>query len=251
MRILVFAIATFAALPLAAATRYTVDVETTGDPLSRPRQRSIVIVDGLRSRTEIEQPEPPFTNDVAISEDGGKTVIALNTQLKTWFRAPNGGIPALSMFAAMPRGDRTIRDVKVTSSEEPSEDVGGYPARKYVVRVSYGVREGRGAMRVDISYGATMIVFTTDALDLHRAVGFKTGVPEVDAQLEPAFAKINGFPLKSTISATRMYAGGRPQAMTITATVSDIRTVDAPPHAFERPAGYVYQEPIIGAPGRN
>ena len=251
MRRPVLGIVILVALPLAAATRYTVDVETTGDLLARPHQRSTVLVDGLRSRAEIEQPEPPFTNDVAISEDGAKTVIALNTQLKTWFRAPGGGLAAVSLFAAMPRSDRAIRDVKVTSSEEPSEDVGGYPARKYVVRMSYGVREGGGAMRVDISYGATMIVFTTDALDLHRAVGFKTGVPEVDAQLEPAFAKIKGFPLKSTISATRMYAGGRPQVNTVTATVSDIRTVDAPPHAFERPADYVYQEPIIGAPGRN
>lgn len=251
MRLLSLAIVTFAALPLAAATRYTIDVESTGDPLRQPHQRSTVLVDGPRRRIDIEQKEPPFTHDAAISDDGGKTFIGLNTQLKTWFRAPVHGF-GLRIFAAMPRSDRTVRDVKVTSSDEPSEDVGGYTARRYVVTMSYAVREGSGAMRVDINYGATAIIWTTDIVDpaLGIRTGFATGVPEVDAQLEPAFARIKGFPLKSTISATRMYVGGRPQTFTITTTVSDIRTVAAPPHAFERPADYINQEPLIGAPGK-
>jgi hypothetical protein len=33
------------------------------------------------------------------------------------------------------------------------------------------------------------------------------------------------------------------------ATVDEIRTVAAPAHAFERPRGYINQEPVVTAPG--
>ena len=46
MRRLVLAVAAFAALPLAAATRYSVDIETTGDALQGPHLRATVLGDG-------------------------------------------------------------------------------------------------------------------------------------------------------------------------------------------------------------
>jgi hypothetical protein len=259
MRRLLLILATLAALPLSAATRYTIDVETTGDALQQRRFRATVLVDGAHRRVDVERKETPFTYDVLLSDDGGATWIALNTPLKTWFRESSGWLtPRAHVFASWPlmgkNRDLEIRDVKVSASEEPSEPLLGYAAQKHVVRTSFAARQGRGAARIDLDYGATAIVTTTDAVDpalAPRTINLTTGVAAVDAQLEPALASIHGFPLKTVLSATRMYAGGRPQTNTVAATISDIRTVPAPPPAFERPAGYVYQEPVIAAPGRS
>ena len=45
-------------------------------------------------------------------------------------------------------------------------------------------------------------------------------------------------------SSIALATGGQPEKCVITATVSDVRTVAAPPHAFDRP-------PLLGAPGKN
>jgi len=125
--------------------------------------------------------------------------------------------------------------------------------RKYVVKASFTTMSGRGAARIDIQHSATAMLWTTDAVDAALAVpliGFSTGFAEVDAQLAPLAAKIIGFPLHVALTTSQAYQFGRPQTFTLDATVSDIRTVDAPPHAFDVPADYVNQPPILGAPGR-
>jgi hypothetical protein len=256
MRLLTFLMATLVALPLTAATRYSIAAENTGF-FTQPQFNAIVLAEGLQRRIDIVHPETPFAYDVLLSllsDDGGATFIALNTELKTWFRkesAPLLGRPRI--FAKSPIERRTVRDVSVTTSEEPSDPIAGFHVRKYVVKSSFSVRQGRGAARIDALFGTTAIVWTTDAIDAAlavRVVDLTTGLPEVDAQLAPALAKIPGFPLKTTLTATRAYRGGPPQTFTIAATISDIRTIDAPPHAFEKPKGYVEQTPIIGAPAR-
>ena len=202
----------------------------------RPRFEATVLAEGSQRRIDVVHPETPFTYDVLLSllsDDGGATFIALNTELKTWFRkesAPLLGRPRI--FGGRPNQRQSVRDVSVTTSEEPSDPIGGFAVHKYVVKTSFMVREGQGAARIDALFGTTAIVWTTDAL------------------LNPALAKIPGFPLRTTLTATRAYRGGPPQTFTISATISDIRTVDAPPHAFEKPKGYVEQAPIIGAPVR-
>jgi hypothetical protein len=244
--------ATLVALPLAAATRYTVTAEDGARPKSR--QVATVLVDGAHRRIDVPRETTPFIYDVLLSDDGGATLTALNTPLKTWFRmgpAALAGSPLLNLHFPHARR-KSVRDIKVTPSEEPSEPMGGYATHKYVVRASYKMREDLGAP-VEEQSGATILIWTTDAIDASLAVqlvDFATGLPEVDALLAPALAKIPGFPLKSTVSVTHMFVGGPPRITTVTATVADIRTVDAPPHAFERPKDYVEQAPVIGAPGR-
>jgi hypothetical protein len=83
------------------------------------------------------------------------------------------------------------------------------------------------------------------------AIELTSGVPKVDAQLAPKIAAIPGFPLKTVFIATRAYAGGKPQVSTLTATVSDIRSVTPPPGSFEQPRDYKNQAPIVAAPGMN
>jgi len=253
MRLFLLAVAAAVALPLGAATSYSVDVDRTGDPLHAPHLHATVLADGAHRRIDIERKETPFTHDVLLSDDGGATFIALNTPLKTWYRAGAASlIGRPNIFGGLPNRKRAVRDVKVTVSDEPSEAVGGFAAHRYVLKTSYAVREGSGAARLDMQFDETAIVTSTDAIDAAlavRLVDLTTAEPEVDAQVVPALAKIAGFPLKTVLTATRVYVGGRPQTLTYSVTVSDIRTVAAPRHAFERPADFIYQEPILGAPG--
>lgn len=245
MRLLLLAIAGVFALPLTAATRYAVTIGST---------TATVLVDGPRRRIDFVRKETPFMYDVLLSDDGGATHTALNTQMKTWFAVKTAvliGRPRIYVPLPYAR-NRSVRNVVVTPAEEPAEPIDGYAAHKYVVKLSFTIRESIGEL-VDEKFGATILVWTTDAIDpalAVHAVDLTTGIAEVDALLVPALAKISGFPLKTTYSATRAFTGGPPQTFVITAAVSDIRNVDAPPHAFERPADYVNQPPVIGAPGR-
>jgi hypothetical protein len=252
MRLLILAIAGLFALPLTAATRYSIGVETTGDPL-RPYVGATVLAENAQRRVEIV--ESPIDYHVLLSDDSGATFTALNTVLKTWWRPASKLLQGrLRIYDPLPGSRRkSVRDVNVTTSDEPSEAIAGLATHKYVVKMSFGTREDLSGTSVDARVGATILVWTTGAVDAGlalRAVDLTTGVPEVDALLDPAIAKIPGFPLRTVLTATRAFADWRPQTITVTATVSDIRTVDAPPHAFEPPKGYVEQAPIIGAPGR-
>ena len=240
MRLLLLAVAGIIALPLSAATRYAIDIETSGDALQPRHRRAVVLADGASRRVDVEQPSKPFTYDVLLSSDGGATFTALNTERKTWFQPNVVAIvrhPHIS--TALPGTE--VTDVRVTAADERSE-------AKSVVKVSFTTREV-----VDVKHSETILVWTTTAVDpalAVRAISLITGIADVDVQLAPAITRIAGFPLKTTVSATRVYPGGRPQTIIVTATVSDIRSVDAPPHAFERPAGFVQEEPFIGAPGK-
>jgi len=238
MRFVALALAAAVALPLSAATRYAIDIETSGDALQPRHRRATVLVDGANRRIDVEQPSAPFTYDVLLSSDGGATFTALNTARKTWFQ------PNVVAIVRHPHiaGGKEATDIRVTTSEEPSES-------KSVVRVAYTTHERFGDTKVDAQHGETILIWTTNAVDpalAVRAISLITGIADVDAQLAPAITRIAGFPMKTMISATRAYAGGRPQTITVTATVSDIRGADAPAHAFERPSDYVHEEPFLG-----
>ncbi len=241
MRFLTVAIIAAIALPLCAATRYAIDIETSGDVLQPRHRHATVLVDGANRRIDVEQPSAPFTYDVLLSSDGGATFTALNTARKTWFQ------PNVVAIVRHPRiaGGGEATDIRVTTSQEPDS--------KSVIRVSYTTHERYGSTKVDVLHSETILIWTTAAVDpalAVRVISLITGIAGVDAQLAPAITRIAGFPLKTTISATRAYVGGRPQTITVTAIVSDIRDADAPALAFERPAGFVHEEPFVGAPGR-
>src|SRR5207237_1218976 len=149
MRLLTFAIAAAVTLPLAAATRYSIAAEKTGF-FTRPRFEATVLADGSRRRIDVVRPEMPFTHDVLISDDGGATFIALNTELKTWFRAEIASLLGRPrIFGGRSNQRQSVRDVSVTTSEEPAEAIGGFAVHKYVVKTSFMVREGQGAARID------------------------------------------------------------------------------------------------------
>jgi len=116
MRLLMFAIAAAVTLPLAAATRYAIAVETTGDVLQRPLSATL-LAEGSQRRIDVVRPETPFTFDLLLSDDGGVTFTGLNTALKTWFRiGPMALVGRPRIYAPMLNARRSVGGVKVTAS---------------------------------------------------------------------------------------------------------------------------------------
>lgn len=239
------------AVPLQAATEYHLTIEITGTPAARNRPPNVftVLVDGANRRVLNEGRDGFLTND------GGKTNIYLDSKLKTWWASDKSAIVfRLHPIAPLPVAQKSeARKVRVVSSDEPSDEVfANLATHKYVVRATYTLAGDIGGTPLSADYGLTILIWTTETLDRSTAVPaaeLTTGVAEVDAQLGPKIAAIPGFPLKTVVIGTRAYAGGFPQALTLTATVSDIRSVTPLPGTFERPRDYVNQEPIVLGPG--
>jgi hypothetical protein len=105
-----------------------------------------------------------------------------------------------------------------------------------------------------VFFRSTVLLWTTEAIDL--AVfpmdlrELHTGLSAVDLAVRKALSGVKGFPLKRSIAMTRQYEGGVVMADAVTTTFDDFKTVELPREALAVPAGYRYQEPVIGTPGR-
>jgi hypothetical protein len=234
-----------------AATAYRVTT-VTKDRLKRPPLIAHVIADGENRRLTYENQEEPFSEDVMLSTDGGKTVSALNTSLRTWFAVVDRPPSETGLPPSIPV---KIKDTKVTVAEEPStETIAGYPVRKFVIRAGYTAREDYGGTRVNRVHTMTEIIWTTDKLDGSLAFPMPRvtiGVRAIDAELRQKTASISGFLFRDVKTISRAYEGGAPSLEMMTTDVDDIRTVPSPAATqFVKPAGYVNQAPIIGVPGK-
>jgi hypothetical protein len=244
----IVAILLITATALQSATTYRV-TKTVKDRLKRSPVVERVIADGDNRRLTIEQQDEPFTHDVLLSNDGGKTVVALNTPLRTWFDA---AVLPPSTKSLAPRRGSDIKDAKVSVSEEPAEPIGGLPVRKYVIRASFIASENYGGTKVNRDNSMTTLIWTTDKID--GALAFPRlqvtiGVAALDAELRQKIAAVTGFPLREVTTYSQAYEGGAPTSEIITIDVDDIRTVPSPAAAqFTKPAGYVNQEPVMGGP---
>ncbi len=231
------------AVRVEAATEYRLTIETTGNPLAQPRREVTVLVDGTNWCERVDGVTQRLSND------GGKTVIALDHKLKTWW-VPKSSV-ARTLHPVAPAAK--VRDLQIKTSDEPGDATfAGSPTRKYDIRVTYTLVEDFDGTKVPAKQSITISLWTSDAIAgsmLVPAIPFGSGRDEVDAALAPKIAAVPGFPLKTLFLATRAYEGGRPQVEMVTATIDAIRTFTAPPHAFERPNDYVKQEPIVTRPG--
>lgn len=244
------AVLLIATTALQAAATYRVTT-TIKDRLKRTPRVERVIADGDNRRLTVEHQDEPFTHDVLLSTDGGKTVIALNTPLQTWFDFAVLHAPSM----LKPRKGAAIRDVKVTVSEESgNEPILGFPVRKFIVHTSFMAVEDYSGTKVRRENAVTRLLWTTDKIESTLAFPtkvFATGVESIDGELrQKTAAVISGFPLREVTTFSQAYEGGAPTVEIITTEVDDIRTVPSlPATQFVKPAGYINQPPIIsGAP---
>src|SRR5258706_6218123 len=202
-----------------------------------------VIAEGDSRRLTVEQQDEVFEYDVLLSTDGGKTVTALNTSLRTWF---DGANLSASRPARTPGlSEIKIKDAKNSVTEEPTDTtIAGFVTRKFVVRASYTSQEKYGDTKVNRVHEMTTLLWTTDKLDQVLAFPIRAitmDVEPLDAELRQKQTVISGFPLRQLTTISRAYEGGAPSVEITTFEVDDIRTVPAPPaHAFAKPASYVH-----------
>jgi hypothetical protein len=227
-----------------AATQYHMVIEQTGNPLVPPRREVTVLADGANWCERVDGVTQRLSND------GGKTVIVLDHQLKTWWVQKNVFLRTLEPHSPTSK----VRDLVVRASDQPADDTfaGVAARRKYTIQATYTLIETYSGTVVTAKQSITVSMWTSDALTgsmLVPPIHLASGRESLDAALAPKIAAVPGFPLKTLFVATRAYEGGAPQVEMITATVDAIRTVDAPPHAFDRPRDYINQEPVVGAPG--
>jgi hypothetical protein len=250
IRCFLAAVLLIATTALQAATTCRVTT-TIKDRLKRTPQVERVIADGDNRRLTVEQQDEPFTHDVLLSTDGGKTIVALNTPLRTWY---DFAIPPRAAAYFKSRKGTVIKDVNVTVHEESgAEPISGFAVRTFVIRASFTAQEDYGGTKVKRENALTAMLWTTDKIDATLAFPprpFLIGIDSIDAELRQKTAIIAGFPLRAMTTYSQAYEGGAPSVEIITTEVDEIRTVPSPPAAqFAKPAGYVNQPPIMsGAP---
>jgi hypothetical protein len=233
-----------------AATTYRMTM-TINNRFKLPPSIQRVIVDGEKRRLTVENAEAPFAYDVLLSTDGGRTVVALNTPLRTWFDESSGGATHERATGLAPWVKTVIKDVKTSVNEEPTTDtVAGFPVRKFVIRASYTTQEDFDGTKVNRVSTVTTVLWSADKLD--RSLAFHmppldTGVESLDALLRQKSQSEFGFPLRRVTTVSRAYEGGPPVVEVTTIEIDDLHTVPSPTgDTFVRPSAYVNQEPIIG-----
>ena len=240
-----------AAAAVHAATTYRMTI-TRKDRFKLPPSIERVIVDGEKRRLTVENAEAPFACDVLLTTDGGRTVTALNTPLKTWFNSTADRAKLQRPTGLAPWVKSEIKDAKISISEEPADEtIDGLPVRKFVIRAGYTTVEDFNGTKVKRLHGITTLLWATDKLD--RSLAFQmppldTGVESLDAELHAKTESIIGFPLRRLTTVSRAYEGGEAVVEILKMEVDGIRTVPSPqPEMFIKPAGYANQAPAIGA----
>lgn len=250
MRRLVLVLALLLANTISAATQFKYVIESTGDRLT-PRRAGTIRIDGVSYRVDHEG---DILATASFSTDGGKTVTALNENFSTYYRPKDPSeTPSSSFFVGKIHDAKvTVKDVSMT--EEPTDErIAGFATKKYVLKLAHDVRLTLGGHKVRVFYRSTVLLWMTDEIDLAVLPmdlrELHTGFGEVDRKVREALADVKGFPLKRRMSVTRQYEGGVVMVDAVTTTFDDFKTVDLPPEALAVPAGYHYQEPVIGVPG--
>jgi hypothetical protein len=239
-----------------AATQFRYVIESTGDAL-KPKRSGIVRVEGVCYRIDRDT---DLMANASFSTDGGKTVIALNDSLSTYYRSNVDPSKAMSSgHYAVPFHDKNSKpkiSVKnVSLEEEPSEQqIAGFPTRKYVLKFAHDVKMRTGGHPVRVMFHSTVLLWTTDEIDLAVVPmdlrDVRTALAAVDQEIAAALSGVKGFPLKRSLSVSRQYEGGAVMTDLVTTTFDDFKTVALPADALAVPPGYRYQEPMIGVPGR-
>lgn len=233
-----------------AATAYRVAFSSTGRGLLFDGTRVIVSDSKLRADMLLAA-EAPRLYDMILSLDGGTTLVAVNHELKTWFRLERSPFAVHSHLFSVMGGE--FKAKHITWSEESSgQRIGALESRR-VGRLSYVIEQVFGGTSVQVRHEAVVSLWPMREQRLTirwpHDVPLSTGLPQVDTKISPTL--LTAFPARIVVVARRQYAGGEWSSETHTVIVDDVRQVPDPPSEFFLPPpGYREQAPIIGAPGQ-
>ena len=236
-----------------AGTSYRFSVTSEGNALESDVSGRVV-VDGAKLRIELDPSDRPRPFDVLVSEDGGATATALNSELRTFYRAEPGSVMVVQGNFPLRFGEPSLHDLRVERlEEERAEVVAGHPTRKTTVTLSFQERmkhQGE-TLRMDVRVVAESWRVADLALPVPQRLQpvLGTSQPQVGALFNAKLAELTGVPLKQRVSATRTFVGETPATEVKTLVISDIRPAPPEPKDFAVPQGWTYQEPVTSTPG--
>ena len=237
-------------LDLQAATTYRVTFETASD--QRQMHTAIVTAADTAFRADFEFPEGfPKTYDFVLSHDSGRSLVAVNDDLQTWYDLDRSPFIVYSRYFSGLMKD--VRALKVKWSVV-SDDPGATAGPAHVGTLSYLTESDFHGTRVRSKHTVKAEVWPTQVpsgVSWPALVLFRTGLAPVDEVVARSTELLQQFPAKIVIRITRQFDGGGAFDETHTITVDELReSAGATPGVFERPRHYRKQEPIVGAPGR-
>jgi hypothetical protein len=227
----------FTASTAPAAVSYRFAVNTTGAHAGTASGQ--VIADGPHIRVVFERGDQILFRDgsVALSNDGGKSVIVLDPASKTFVAlkvdAMLGDAASLLTFTTPKISSRDLGDGGV---------VAGLPTRRFSFDASYDVVLDLGAQKVRThvtmhSDSRRTARIPEESASLLQLRGFRSGVPALDKVIA-ASAAPKGFPLEETTTVRMKGEGGSETTIRSTTEVREVKTVTAGRGLFEIPAGY-------------
>jgi hypothetical protein len=215
-------------------------------------QAGSVIIDGDRWRIDYDLEPTDATTDGALIAAEPDHVISLNAVLKTWHNVP--GRTALTSTLFSLGTSNAVSKVRVSrkSLEDYRFDDGriGKVAR---IEFAYRIASETMGEKIGGEVSGEARVWTAEVPGVSAlpwpAFAVYTGFKDVDDAFRDAVAAIPLTPVQSEVRIARKLDGGAPIVETIHRKVSDFATVTADPDAFKIPAGYRFQETVIGIPG--
>jgi hypothetical protein len=207
-----------------------------------PQNKSArVLVQGSQWRVDFDaDPREPAVETAIIGT--GKEVIAINDQNRTWFRSRTSSPAIESRLFSF--GTSTQASKIAVNLDRPQR-----------LTFSYQLKSSIGPMSVAGDVRGESVMSPCDPPPLGELpwspVEFATGIASVDDALRRAVAGIGTPICRAETTVSRRIERGNVLAETIISAIDSFRPATASAAAFEVPAGYRYQEPLIGAPGRD
>lgn len=236
------------ALPGFAAVQYEFTAKTTTQDSVLPSTdlSGRVTVDGVRSRVEFLSGNtyPPGT--YMVSNDGSRRLYFVDPT-KQWYTEVNTSGLATALAAS------NISIANFKSNVEQLSDgrtIAGVDTDHYRITMSYDITVMKKAMSLKQQVRTEIDLWTTLKFGIvHQSIlntGFKTGNAELDKVIEAETTKVQGFPMRQTVTIRTSYDLpvksnlNTPTTRTITREtwVTSIRETNADPAIFTFPSTY-------------
>ena len=240
------------ALAHPAAAGWTIDFTIRNTSSASYSYRGRAFVEGDSVRYDVLEGKHVLFNPsmTVISRQGGKTLIVLDHRMMTYFmRDARNMAGPVSTWRAPGQQDTGSISTRVTKDEAAKGDIAGHAAAKYDLKASYNIAmkiEGE-KLRAHVDGDAEVWVMDgkNEAMPFGLTFALKSGVPEVDAQLEKRLGA-KGFPIRGKLSVTRKIGDGDPIMESISFDVDRIEETKQPDSLFTAPPNYTWREPTFG-----
>lgn len=219
-------------------------------------------VDGDKAKVLFGESTNPLLGEgtYLLTMDGGKTVVLVNPEEKTYADFDPGALVATAgavMKGLGPMVKISFSNRKVEKlAEEPGPSILGYPTTHYRFHTSYDSEiKVMGMGQKGHSDNTTDTWTTLGLADVGLGVWLRrepprTGIADLDEMIDAEVGKgIQGVPLKMLAVTKSRDQRGRETTATTTMEVTALREEPVPAATFALPAGYTRTEMLPAMPG--